>query len=131
MAGKLVEFYTYSTEHLSVSAGASDTQNLRIQADSQFKIQKLSIIVDDDNDSIVAPANATILLKDTSSGRDLMNQEIHVGALFGDGELPFIMPTPKILPSQSILTVKFTNIDSSATYNAYVNFIGQKIYQVG
>jgi len=129
----ITDFYVYSTFHEAVANGGVDSQNIRIQADSDFQLQKLTYFADKNqatqtDSSRVVPL-ATVLITDSGSGRNIMSEDIAIPALFGIGELPFILPTPKIFPAQSIITLKVTNFSSGDTYDIRLNFIGRKLFR--
>lgn len=129
------DFFVYTTLHEAVAPGETDTQNIRIQADSDFLLQKLTAFADiagaaQTDDSRVLPL-CTVLITDSGSGRNLMESEVAIPSLFGDGTLPFILPTQKIFARQSIITVRITNYSAATTYDVRLNYIGQKLFYSG
>lgn len=129
------DFFIYTTVHSGVVSGATDTQNIRIQADSDFLLQKLTHFTDiggaaQEDQTRILPL-VTVQVTDSGSGRNLMEGEVPIPGLFGDGTLPFILPTQKIFARQSIITVRVTNYSAGTTYNLRLNFIGQKLFYSG
>lgn len=128
------EFYAYEVDFSSIASGASSTSNINIQADSDFVLQKLTYHADIAaaavTDSSRVIPNATVLLTDTGSGRQLMESAVPIPSLFGVGELPFILPTPRLFAARATLTVVVANFDAAVTYAIKLSFIGYKLYQL-
>lgn len=126
------DFYTYATEFSSIAAGASSSQNISIQADSDFMVQKLTYFADvagaaqTDANRVVPLVNVTITA--TSSGRQLMNISVPVPLLFGTGELPFILPQPKVFPARSTVNFVISNFSAATTYRVSLAMVGAKLF---
>ncbi len=128
--------FTYSTSfsNANLTAGNTVTNNLAIQADADFIILAQTFEAD------VAAAGQTfssatyplvnVLLTDTGSGRQLMNQAVPVPSIFGNGQFPFVLPQPKKLDARSNLAVAVTNRDAAQAYNLTLNFIGAKLFKL-
>jgi hypothetical protein len=57
---------------------------------------------------------------------------VSLPSLFGNGQLPFVWPIPKILSARSTLQVQATNYDAAVTYNLRgLYFIGVKLFPIG
>jgi len=129
---EIKEFFVYEADFASVASGASATTNINIQADSDFVLQKLTYHADiasaavTDSSRIIP--NATVILTDTGSGRQLMESAIPIPSLFGVGELPFILPTPRLFSARATLTVVVANFDAAVTYALKLSFMGYKLY---
>lgn len=128
------DFYIYEEDFSSVAAGATATGNINIQADSDFVLQKLTFFADiaaaaQTLSGIVIPL-MTVQIKDTGSGRDLIESAAPVTNLFGRGELPFILPTPKLFLARSTIAITVTNFDAASTYNLRLSFIGYKVFRM-
>lgn len=132
--GKVIskEFFAYAIEFASIANGVSQTNSIKIEADSYFNLQKLTYFADiggaaQTQSSQVVPL-ITVQITDTGSGRNLFNQAVSIPALFGTGPLPFILPTPKLFKPQSNVSIQIANISNSTTYRIALNLIGQKIF---
>jgi hypothetical protein len=126
------DFFVYDVTFASLANGTSATQNVTIQADANFHIQKLTYMADiaaaiQTDSSRVLPL-VKVLITDTASGRQLMDTAVPIPALFGTGPLPFILPRPRVIASRSTLTVTATNYSAGTTYNFQLSFIGEKVY---
>jgi len=130
------EFFCYSTGRLSaLLAGATINTQILIQADSDFLVEKLTMTTDLAGAAYTvstAPVpNATVLLTASGSGQQLMNTPVPLGSLFGSGQLPFILPYPRVLRANSQLQIQIVNFDAAViTAQITLNFHGRKIYNL-
>ena len=58
---------------------------------------------------------------------DIFSNPIPFAALFGSGELPFILPTPRLLRAGTTITIDVSNIGST-DYKVYPCFVGKKVF---
>lgn len=128
------DFYIYQEDFSSVASGASAVGNINIQADSDFVLQKLTYFADiaaaaQTDTSRVIPL-MTVQIKDTGSGRDIIETAAPVSSVFGTGQLPFILPTPKLFLARSTIAITVENFDAAVTYNLRLSFIGYKVFRV-
>lgn len=131
------DFYTYSVLFLALAPLNSAIGSIQIEADSDFEIIKLTqfaMVTDDqpqEEATRVLPL-ATVLLTDTGSGRNLMNQAVAIPSLFGSAELPMILPKPKRLFARATFAVTVNNLSSNTEYSyLQLSFIGKKIFNTG
>lgn len=130
------DFYTYNIQFEDIDAGETQTGFIQIEADSDFLIQKLAYF-----SNIAGAAQTfntidiplcTILIVDTGSGRQIMNNPVPVTSMFGDGRLPYILPTPKLFVKNSRINVTLFNFSASTEYDdVWINFEGKKIFTTG
>lgn len=130
------DFYTYGIQFQAFNAGDTSTGFIQIEADSDFLIQKLAYFSNLNDNAVTVFSQdvplATILIIDTGSGRQIMNIPIPIGALFGDGRLPYILPTPKLFTKNSRINVTLFNFSAGVDYNdIWINFEGKKIFTSG
>lgn len=127
---KSKSFFVRGLNFLTLPAGATQTQTMLIQADSYFEIQKLTFASDlaagVQTDSTRTIPQCTILITDTGSGEQLMNQTIDLTTIFGNGGNPFILPSPRFFAPNSAILVALTNYSASQSYNVRLSFIGTK-----
>jgi hypothetical protein len=57
-----------------------------------------------------------------------MQNPIPIPSFFGTGQLPFILPNPRLFMRNSTIQVAFTSFDAAAVYNIRLAFIGYKVY---
>ncbi len=130
------DYYVYNIQFEDLLVGATQIGFIQIEADSDFLIQKLAYF-----SSIAGAAQtfntidiplATILIVDTGSGRQIMNNPVPLTALFGDGRLPYILPTPKLFVKNSRINVTIANFSAGTNYaDIWINFQGKKIFTTG
>lgn len=128
------DFFVYQIgPFASLAPAATLPGNVTLDADSDFLLQKFNVFATTGNDGAtqstqVVPA-LTITIKDTASGRDLMNSAVPLPALAGSGQLPFILPTAKIFQARGTISVNIFNVSDNATYTGiYLTFIGTKLF---
>lgn len=130
---KFEDQYTYVTRVLTLAAAASDTFNLQIEADAYFVITKMSYMADiagavQTESSRVIPL-VRVLITDTGSGRNLMNNSVDLSSIAGHEGLPFITPTARWILPNSAVNIQFTNYSAATTYaNVSLYFHGKKIW---
>lgn len=126
------DFYTYSVTTIGLAAAASASGALQIEADSNFWLQKLTfnavISAVGTVGTVVASPNVTVLLTDTGSGRQLMSAAIPIPSLFGTGQLPFILPNPRVFKRNSSIAVSFTSYEAANSLTVRLALIGYKEY---
>jgi hypothetical protein len=127
------DFFVYTVFSDDLAAGAADNKAIQIQADSDFELQKLTFFADiagaaQTESSRVLPL-ITVQLTDTGTGRQLFNAPIAIPALFGDGRIPFILPTTKLFSKNSSVTVALSNFSAATTYDLRLFLIGSKIFK--
>ncbi|HJW55873.1 MAG TPA: hypothetical protein VJ577_11415 [Burkholderiaceae bacterium] len=126
--------FTYSTNFAAanLTAGATVTNQLAIQSDAPFLVQAQAYTAD------VAAAGQTassstyplvnVLMTNTGSGMQLMNQAVPVTQIFGNGQFPFVLPEPLLLDARTNLQIAATNRDAAQAYNLFLSFIGVKLF---
>lgn len=129
------DWFIYGINALAIAPAANVNANIQIQADSDFKLIKLSLMADiaaaSQTASTLVIPNATVQIVDTGSGRQLFSQPIPLGALFGTGALPHILPVPRIFKARTNIALQFANYDAAVTYNIRMSFEGSKIFSLG
>jgi hypothetical protein len=124
------DYFVYDIT-LTLAASTSATGNINIQADSDFAWKKATYFADlavavQTAATRVIPI-ADILITDTGSGRQLMNEAVPINNLFGTGEIPFILPNPKVFRARSTLNIQVTN-RAASEYTLKLSFIGAKMF---
>lgn len=125
------DFFVYGSNFLNLAAGASVTNVIQIQAGSAFILQKLTRMVALQasgglTDATKPYVEATVLITDSTSGRNLMSQAIALECLFGTAENPFIMPKPKRFEANTTISVTVTSAEPTNALDIYLAFIGVK-----
>lgn len=127
------DFFTYGIVlENGITSGSNGNGSFNVDNDSDFMWLKgtyFAAVADAQQQSATREVpGVTVTIKDTTSGRDIMNVPVAIPAMFGTGELPFILPVGKLLPKTATITVAFQNItDGDYSYLA-LYFHGQKLY---
>lgn len=129
------DFFIYELDVASIANGASQNVNITIQADSDFCLVKLGITADiagaaQTSSTQIVPL-CTINIVDTGSGRQIFSAPVAIPSLFGNGQLPFILPVPRLFKARSNIAVALANYSNATTYALRMAFIGFKRFQQG
>ena len=127
------DFFIYTSEALAIAAAGNANDIINIEADSDFFLQKFAYEADIAAAAFVLNTTPipliTIQLIDSGSGRQLMNNPVPVSSFMGNGQLPFILPNPRLFLRNSTIQIAYANFDAAVTYNIRLAFIGYKIYR--
>lgn len=127
------DFYVYSALIASIAAGAQQTVNISIEADSDFTWIKSTVFAAlagaAQTDATAVLPQATVQVQDSGSGRLLQNIAIPVSSIAGNGQLPFVLPIPRVFKARSTISLTFANISAAETYtNLRFALIGFKTF---
>ena len=129
------DWFIYDLDITGLAAGGTDNQSILIQADSDFKLSKLMLMADIAHAAQTAANRViplcTMQIVDSGSGRQLFSNPVALGALFGDGTLPHILPVPRIFKARSSISITTVNYDAASTYNIRLAFEGTKLFTLG
>lgn len=133
-SGVIKDFYVYEEDFFTLVAGASKTGSVNVQADSDFVLQKLTYSADINGGAVTDSSRViplvTVQITDTGSGRNVMETAVPVTNVFGSGEIPFILPQPKLFLARSTISISVANYSSNTTYNLRLSLIGHKIFRL-
>ncbi|MFI4940983.1 MAG: hypothetical protein ACHP7O_11670 [Burkholderiales bacterium] len=132
MARPQKDFFVYPVSFLGLVAGAVASQVLTFDASSDFVWYYGCYTAD------VAAAGQTqgtrtfplvnILITPTDTAAQFMQAAIPLTHMFGIGENPFVMPSPRLIPARSAINFQVTNRDAAQTYNLFLSLVGVKQY---
>lgn len=128
------DWFTYQTSVALLLQGSTAITNIQLDADSDFVLTKLTgSIKEDGADTFVDPDAAwiTILMVDSGSGRQLMNNPVPWGATVGSGQLPYVLPQPRIFKARSNIALTFANFSTGTDYNVFLSLAGRKVFAQG
>ena len=125
-------FYTYTTTHSLVAAGATDSKTFTVGSDSDFFLVKMSMFADiagaaQTDSSRVIPL-MTVQLTETTNGNQMFDVPVPVASMFGTGQIPFILPREKFFPAKSVVSVDVANFSAATTYSLRLTFVGYRAY---
>jgi hypothetical protein len=137
--GAAFDFFGYQfPTFTAIAVGGNQTQQITIQADSDFEIRRIVYQADLAAAAYVVNAapipNYTIQLTDSGAGRNLFNNPAPLAnvASLGSFMPQYDLPWPKIIARNSTLLCQLTNFDAAAnTYNVRITLLGRKIYFPG
>jgi hypothetical protein len=69
-----------------------------------------------------------VLMTPSDTSSQLSNQAVPITHIFGNGEMPFVLPAPRILPARTAITIAVQNLDTTIAYDLYLSLIGQRRY---
>jgi hypothetical protein len=125
------DYFSYGVTFDSIAAGATTTEEFQVQSDSHFMILAATLTAVDPATpgTVFDPADLLCRITDAGSGREVMNQQVHVRNLFGDGELPAYWPYPKIIKRSSTVVVELENLEAAQALRVFVDFLGFKLFR--
>lgn len=129
------DYYVYGVTIAALAAGVTNTQNIQVQADSDFEWIMSTVSgnlhgsAEPWLDTSIIPV--TLLVTDAGSGRQLEQLAVPITTVAGTGKQPFILPVSRRFKSKSSITLAFTSFSASQWDNIFFNMIGRKIFQLG
>jgi hypothetical protein len=131
------DWFSYPVRFTAVAENDVDTINVQIDAGSDFYLTALSYFATLDSatagvtvSSYLVPA-VTILLTDTGSNRQLMNNPVPLASIAGDGNHPHRLIHPRLFLRNSNIQVVLQSYDPDTYDNLWLNLEGFRIYGVG
>jgi hypothetical protein len=129
------DFQVYAASFIAIAA-ANGTAQAVIQFDAASEFTWLYSAYSANNTAAnTAWAEATrqyppiaILMTPGDTSSQFMNQAVPITHIFGNGEMPFVLPAPRVIPARSTLTIQLTNLDTTIAYDLYLSLIGTKRY---
>lgn len=108
-------FYGYVTEFLTLGASATATNQIGIQADTDFIITYATCIVTDSTNLIQLPFIPQLVqLQDAAAGSNFFLLPEHAMNVYGDAANPGIFAVPYVMRASSTLSVQHQNLEATA-----------------
>lgn len=130
------EIFNYQAIALTLLGNGRQTINIDFEADSQFVWQKTTLVAFDSaganltvNTQIVP--NVDVFIRNTGSGKNLMQAPVNIAQLAGDSRLPYLLPKAYQISPKSTLQFEFTNNNAIDYSKLGVVLHGVKIYSAG
>lgn len=131
------DWFSYTVRFTAVTESSSPSQNIQIDASSDFYMTALTYFATVDSsttiitvDTFVVPV-ATLLITDNGSNRQLSNAPVPLYLLAGDGNHPHRLIHPRLFRANSSISLLLNSINTAQnlTYdNIWINLEGFKIY---
>lgn len=128
------DFFIYSVLFSALAPAANTPQTLTLDAASDF-IWYYAAFSANNHAAITGYTAATryappitVLMVPGDTSSQFMSQAMPLTHMFGNGENPFVLPAPRLIPARSVLTITANNLDTAITYDLYLSLIGTKRY---
>ena len=135
------DFFAYNIDfdtagaNNNLAAGANATGNFIVQAAQYFLWQQSTYEADTAHGTLTDSTRliplVTVQLSDQNSNKVLTNSPTMVPNIFGTGQLPFILPNPRLCMPQSVIQALVANVTSAVNYNLRLTFIGLALFPTG
>lgn len=119
------------------SATGTSTQTINIAADADFywiatsyqafNHASLTALTESTNPI----PNMTVLITDTGSSRQLMNEAVWIPTIAGDGKRPYRLLYPRLFQRTTSINFAFANLDSALALDIHFVLHGFKVYSNG
>ncbi len=129
-------FYIYTLKVPILAVGAIETVTVNIEADSQFIWTKTTSFTSisnatQTNNNRVIPL-ATVQIRDSGSARQFFDSPQQINSISGQGNIPFILPSPFIFNNNSNINATFVNTSAATEYtDMSISLIGFRVYETG
>jgi hypothetical protein len=128
---RVSEFFVYSLQ----LTFAETLDVIKIDPDSDFELMRLTMFAAESNQPQTRASRRLPLVElqilDTGSGRGVFEQGVSVPAIFGDGSVPFILPTTHWFERGTQARVITTGGAEVDAILLWINLIGRKRYERG
>jgi hypothetical protein len=119
----------------TLNAAASVTQTFNIAGDSDFFWTKLNAFAQVSSAATTVSAeqlaSVTILVTNTTSGRQYSSNPTPLPSVAGSGRLPFILPMVTLWEAKSTIQVQLANVGNANYSQLYLSFVGIKAFFSG
>lgn len=118
----------------AIAVGATQQQQIIIQADSDFELRRICYHYDRAGAAFTQQTrpipNISIQIQDSGSGRNLFNAAVPLTSVANaPDQAQRDMTWPKIFARNSTIVVQLTNFDAAVSDgNTRISFLGRKIY---
>lgn len=125
------DFFSYVARVTALTAATSQSVNVTIDSDASFTLVKLCMFANVDDTAALTPL-VRVSMQDTGSGRNLQSAPIPVYSYSGTGQLPFILPIPKLFSANTTIRFTFDNYSAAINYtNVELALQGYKNFPMG
>lgn len=113
---------------LALAAAANSQAYAPMTVTQEGPFQGYSLILQSDRGELVGDHEATVLMTDSGSRKQMMNRPVHANTIFGTPSFPMVLPERLFLNENRSLTIRFQNLFANAN-NIRVNIAGRRMYQ--
>jgi hypothetical protein len=104
-----LNFFTFNLTFLAAAPGTIVPQVFQISNNMNFLLQYIVGKVYQPAGTVIPEPDIVLQLADISSGWLYSDNPIHWGQTVGTAQLPYILPEPKLIPSNASIQAKLTN----------------------
>jgi len=110
-----LNFFTFNLTFLAAAPGAITPQSFQISNNMNFLLQYITGAVYQPAGTNIPSPDLLVALQDNSSGWLYSDSPVHWLQTVGNAQFPFILPEPKLIPSNASIQCKLTN-NSAVTF---------------
>jgi hypothetical protein len=123
------DLFFYTAEFTPLNSLATATVQVQTNTDAAFLMMgAVRRVTSTDNQTDVAFFPCLLNVKDSTSGRDIMDRPVHLENFAGTAQLPAILPFPKWIPAGSTILTTAQSLDSANNRNLRLSYFGFKVY---
>lgn len=111
---------------------------IKMDSDADFELQRLSMFYTNGGAAQTAAsrviAQVNFNIRDSATGRNLFSGFADTAELFGDGTVPFVLPTTHFFKRRSIASFLYDAVTPGADFGVgslHLQLIGKKHYDFG
>ena len=128
------DWFSYPVLFLALADNATPSTNIQIDAGSDFYLTAITYfaVVDSATAGVSVSSQpvpaVTVLLTDTGSNRQLMNNPAPLASIAGDGNHPHRLIHPRLFLRNSNIQIVLRSYDATTYSELWINFEGFRIY---
>lgn len=117
-------FHSYRLLYAALAAAGNAPASFQVETDYDFYWVKAEFFAYDGGGVATKLPLATVTLQDGSTSQQLSNATLPVAAVFGSGEIPYILPAPHLVKAGSTFNATVYNVSAATVYTIYLVFSG-------
>ena len=129
------DFFALDFAFGSIATLVTSTLSVNVQADSAFLWEQTTVVGNKNGEAEPWVSGRqfpfTVFLTDTGTGRQLMNVPVPLTNWAGRGDLPFILPQPRIFMPKATINMQLVSFSASTWDNVHVTLLGKKLFEYG
>lgn len=126
-----LNFFSFDRTFLAAAPGAVPPQNFQISNNIDFLICYINGTVTNPIGTNIAIPDITIQLADNSTGWLFSDQAMHWNNVVGTAQRPFILPEPKLVPSNASIDIQLNNLTAATTFARIdIGIFGAQVFEL-
>lgn len=123
-----LNFFAINRTFLQIAAGAVPAQSFQIPNNLDFLTSYINGIIFEPAGTFIPNPDFLIQLSDNSTGWLFSDQVMAWGQIVGTAQRPFILPEPKLIPSNSSVDIALTNNIATVFDRCDLALIGAQVF---